>query len=250
MRSSYQSDFWRTHFYYPALAFAALAILVQLAGLDMLIADRLYALEGGQWALKEAWLTSVVIHKFGKYLSLLIALAVLTGLLQSYVTQKLRDRRRELIYLLCAAGGGSALISLIKSVSHVSCAWDFSRYGGDQPYASVFTEIVQQSGGSCFPAGHASGGYAWVALYFLGVYLQSGWRWAGMSFAIIIGLIFGISQQLRGAHFISHDLWTLGICWFFSLLMYRLILVNKPTPLRSLSRGSNDVFKQKQPAEL
>ena len=23
----------------------------------------------------------------------------------------------------------------------------------------------------------------------------------------------GIAQQLRGAHFMSHDLWTAGICW-------------------------------------
>lgn len=250
MRSSSTPDFWRAHFYYPAIAFIALATLVQLGGLDMLLADRIYALEGGQWALKEAWITSVLIHKIGKYLSLLIALLILMGLLQSYITQKLSSYRRELLYLLCSAGGGSALISAIKSVSHVSCAWDFSRYGGDQQYVSVFTEMIQQTGGSCFPAGHASGGYAWLAFYFLGVHLQSGWRWAGLGLALSLGLIFGISQQLRGAHFISHDLWTLGICWFFSLLMYRVILVSPPTSLISFARDSNDVFQQKQSAEL
>lgn len=250
MRSRCKSDFWRAHFYYPAIAFMALASLVQLGGLDMLVADRIYALEGGRWALKEAWVTSVLIHKAGKCLSLLITLAILIGLLQSYFTQKLKTYRRELTYLLCAAGGSSILIGLIKSVSHVSCAWDFSRYGGDQQYASVLTEIIQQSGGSCFPAGHASGGYAWLAFYFLAVHLQSRWRWLGLGLALTLGLIFGISQQLRGAHFISHDLWTLGICWFFSLLMYRLILIRQPTSLISFARESNDAFQQKQPAEL
>lgn len=227
MSLNQQPDFWRIHLHYPLIAFVLLALIVEVGGIDMLVADHFYALEGGQWALKEAWITSTLIHKVGKYLSLLIALIVLIALVQSYITQKLKSYRRELVYLLCAAGGGSALISVIKSISHVSCAWDFSRYGGEHEYASVFTELIHQSGGDCFPAGHASGGYAWVAFYFLGVHLRSCWRWVGLGFALSIGLIFGISQQLRGAHFISHDLWTIGICWFFSLLMYRLILANK-----------------------
>jgi len=224
-----QPGFWRTHLHYPLIAFVLLAVIVEVSGIDMLVADYFYALEGGRWALKEAWITSTIIHKVGKHLSLLIALIVLIALVQSYITQKLKLYRRELAYLLCAAGGGSALISILKSISHVSCAWDFSRYGGEHEYATVFTELIHQSGGDCFPAGHASGGYAWIAFYFLGVHLQSCWRWAGLAFALSIGLIFGISQQLRGAHFVSHDLWTVGICWFFSLLMYRLILANKPS---------------------
>ena len=36
---------------------------------------------------------------------------------------------------------------------------------------------------------------------------------------------FGGIQQLRGAHFLSHDLWTLGICWLVAVvccpLLYR-----------------------------
>ncbi len=226
MATHSQQLFWRNHFYYPLAAFILLALLVELTGIDLLVADYLYAWEGGSWTLKEAWLTSTLIHKVGKHLSLLIALLLLVALLQSYVTQKLQLWRRELVYLLCAAGGSSALIGLLKSLNHASCAWDFSRYGGKTEYATVFHELLHGSGADCFPAGHASGGYAWVALYFLGVHLQSRWRWAGLAFALSVGLIFGISQQLRGAHFISHDLWTLGICWFFSLLVYKLMLAN------------------------
>ena len=39
------------------------------------------------------------------------------------------------------------------------------------------------------------------------------WRWLGLVTGLSAGLLFGISQQLRGAHFVSHDIWTLGICW-------------------------------------
>jgi membrane-associated PAP2 superfamily phosphatase len=31
--------------------------------------------------------------------------------------------------------------------------------------------------------------------------------------ASTVGLILGFSQQMRGAHFMSHTLWTAWLCW-------------------------------------
>ena len=217
--------FWRNHLYIPLGIFVLAAVTFDLGDVDLWLADKLYALEGGTWALKNAWITSTIIHQLGKKLSLLIAAIILTALIFSYISKYLHQYRRELLYLLFAAGGGSVLISILKSISHVSCAWDFSRYGGTENYTGVYTQILNMSGDNCFPAGHASGGYAWLAFYFLGAYKQSTWRWAGLSFARGVGLVFGISQQLRGAHFITHDLWTLAICWFFSLFVFKLMLL-------------------------
>lgn len=219
--------FWRNHLQIPLALFVLFALIIELGGVDMWLADKFYAWEGGTWALKNAWLTSTIIHNVGKHLSLLIALVILLAFISTYFTQRLHHYRRELLYLLIAAGGGSVLISILKDISHVSCAWDFSRYGGTDEYATVFTQLLERSGDNCFPAGHASGGYAWLAFYFLGIHLNSKWRWAGLGFSCGVGLIFGFSQQLRGAHFISHDLWTLGICWFFSLLIFKLMLAGK-----------------------
>ena len=46
-----------------------------------------------------------------------------------------------------------------------------------------------------------------------------------MASALVIGLVFGIAQQLRGAHFLSHDLWALMVCWLVALSLHRLMLV-------------------------
>jgi len=227
MTTNLSPTFWRNHLQIPFALFVILALSIELGGVDMWLADKFYAWEGGTWALKNAWLTSAIIHNAGKHLSLLIALFILLAFISTYFSQRFRQYRRELLYLLLAAGGGSLLISILKDITHVSCAWDFSRYGGDREYATVFIQMLQRKGHNCFPAGHASGGYAWLAFYFLGIHLNSKWRWAGLALACTVGLIFGISQQLRGAHFISHDLWTLGICWFFSLFVFKLMLVDK-----------------------
>ena len=220
--------FWRYHLVLPLVCFTVLAIAFEWGGIDRLIADAIFQLEGGRWALRSHFITSTIIHKTGKHLSLLIALTVLIGFALSFLKPRFRDWRRPAIYLLVAAGGGSGLISLLKSVTHISCPWDFSPYGGERDYVSVFHELFTRTGEDCFPAGHASGGYAWLALYFVGLHLNSRKRWLGLAIPLGVGIVFGISQQLRGAHFISHDLWTLGICWFFSLACYLLILNRQP----------------------
>lgn len=219
--------FWHIHLTTPLIALIALSIILEASGADIRLADKIYAWEGGSWALKNAWITKTVIHQTGRNLSLFLALIVIAGLITTFISTKVRKYRRELVYLLCAAGGSSILISLLKEITHVSCPWDFDRYGGEIPYESVLSQIIHASGEGCFPAGHASGGYAWLALYFLGTYKNSNLRWIGLTFALCVGIVFGFSQQLRGAHFISHDLWTLGICWLFSLLLFKLMLIGK-----------------------
>ena len=39
---------------------------------------------------------------------------------------------------------------------------------------------------------------------------------------MVIGFTFALGQQARGAHFISHDLWTLSLCWFGALGLFLL----------------------------
>ena len=43
---------------------------------------------------------------------------------------------------------------------------------------------------------------------------------AGLALGIIVGLLFGLAQQSRGAHFLSHDLWSGMIAWIVPLTVY------------------------------
>jgi membrane-associated PAP2 superfamily phosphatase len=76
--------------------------------------------------------------------------------------------------------------------------------------------------GHCFPAGHASTGFAFVAGYFGLVKrlptLARRWLWA----AVVGGAVLGVAQQLRGAHFMSHTLWTAWLCWLVGAVFWRI----------------------------
>jgi len=77
-------------------------------------------------------------------------------------------------------------------------------------------------GGHCFPSGHASGGFALLALYFAAYPHVTKNAWRFLLPGILLGTSFGLAQQLRGAHFLSHDVWTAFLCWFMSLLIFSL----------------------------
>lgn len=57
-------------------------------------------------------------------------------------------------------------------------------------------------------------------LYFFTLMVRPAWRWMALAASLMIGAIFGWTQQVRGAHFLSHDLWTLLICWVVALGLF------------------------------
>lgn len=205
-------------------ALVFISVLIEITGVDQALADLIYQWEGHQWHFKNEWITAVLIHKGGKYFSIAMLLAVVILLLLSYISPVLAAWKYRLQYLLTATISGSLIVSVGKVITNISCPWDFSRYGGTQEYLPLIEQLWVRNGSQCFPAGHASAGFAWVALYFVGLYSKSFWRWPALFFALSLGIVFGISQQLRGAHFLSHDLWSFGICWMVSFICYEVML--------------------------
>ncbi len=201
------------------LALASL-LLIGLNG-DQWLADALFRLEGGRWTLRHAWATEQLLHRGGRLLSGLAWLAVVLLWLQACLQPAGVALRRPLLYLWLAVALGSGAVSAAKQLTGVHCPWELARYGGAYGFTGLFDAGSAGSPrGTCFPAGHASAGYAWVALYFAALLHRPRWRRHGLAIGLVAGLVFGIAQQLRGAHFLSHDLWSLATCWLASLALF------------------------------
>ncbi|MCB1664709.1 MAG: phosphatase PAP2 family protein [Pseudomonadales bacterium] len=205
----------------PTLIFVVLALALAITDGDLWWGDLLYRLEGGSWALRGSWITNDLIHDRGRNLVALMALTLFLGILLSFSMQKFRSWRRPLLYLLCSALISAAIVGLLKDTTGMDCPWDLDRYGGDKAYVSLLgTRPEGQEPGRCFPAGHASGAYCWLGLFFLALRYRPSWRYGVLAAVVALGLTFGVAQQLRGAHFVSHDLWTVYICWMSAALCY------------------------------
>lgn len=148
--------------------------------------------------LKDAWLLAVPGHTGLKWLAVGFWLFCLAwgGSL-----------RRGALYMAVIA----AAVSLLKYYSPVSCPWDLVEYGGRNPAT-----------GRCLPAAHPLTGFALFGLYLA---LRDGnpraARYA-LAAGWIIGLAAGAIQIARGAHFLSHVLWTAWVAWGVTVALAEL----------------------------
>jgi membrane-associated PAP2 superfamily phosphatase len=202
-------------------------VLLGLGG-DRWIAGHLYLWEGGGWALKDGFITRTLVHEGGKRLSALAWLCVVAAAAVAWRRPAWRAWRGPLLYLALAVLLSTSIVAWMKSWTHVDCPWDLVGFGGTRSYHDLLAALPPHAPpGRCFPAGHASAGYAWLALFFFFERTHPAWRWRGLAVGLGAGLVFGISQQLRGAHFVSHDAWTLTICWLVALLLHQAMFVRE-----------------------
>ena len=216
----------------PLAAFAAANfVLLQLGG-DRWIAGYLYLWEGGRWTLQDSLVANTLVHDAGKAASTLAWLGVVACVAFAWRRPILRAWRQPLLYLALSVLVSTSLVAWMKSWTHVDCPWDLVGFGGTRSYHALLAALPPRAPtGHCFPAGHASAGYAWLALFFFFGQTRPALRWRGLATGLAAGLVFGIAQQLRGAHFASHDVWTLMICWSVALLLHRAMFARARPPM-------------------
>ncbi|MDO6593535.1 phosphatase PAP2 family protein [Neptuniibacter sp. 1_MG-2023] len=222
------NHFWYKHLGLPLLCSILLFSAIAYWQLDISLANYVYILEGRQWLYKDHWFFSTVLHTDARNLMISLLLIVFISLISSFFVPQLLPFRKAIVYLLLSTTLSALLITTGKHFSQIDCPWDLVNYGGKLPFISYFHARPEwMPDAQCFPAGHASAGYAWFGLYFLALKYCPQWKWLILGGILCLGLLFGAVQQLRGAHFISHDLATLTICWLTALLLYPLFFSGK-----------------------
>ena len=131
--------------------------------------------------------------------------------------------RSQRVWMVTAVLASLVLVVAIKAMSRTSCPWDLAEFGGSAAYVSHWAWGVKDGGdGRCFPGGHASTAFAFLAL---AVWLRdvSGTASNRVYLAVLIlGFTLGWVQQARGAHYLSHTLWTGWICWTVAVTLHSL----------------------------
>ena len=81
------------------------------------------------------------------------------------------NNKNALLVVLLSCVLVPLFIGYLKSVTNIPCPTDLEHYGGSYPYVTMLSDYpstFQQSGSiKCYPAGHASGGFALMSLFFL-----------------------------------------------------------------------------------
>lgn len=197
------------------LGWTLLALWLLLAwdasGLDLPLA-RLSGDAAG-FALREHWFLVQVMHEGGKALSWLLVVGLLLAIWWPPGPLRVLGTG-ERVQLALTPIVAVLLVVLIKHGSRSSCPWDASEFGGVARHVSHWALGVYDGGpGRCFPAGHAAAAFAFVGGYFALRNRLPTLARVWLFCALALGLVLGLGQQLRGAHYMSHTLWTGWLCW-------------------------------------
>lgn len=223
------------------LGLIALTLLWDMTGLDMAFMRFIGTPQG--FPLKDHWLLSRVLHDGLRHAMTAAWVLLCAWALWPRLALSRRERGTVVLLVVLSLIG----VNLVKNHSLTSCPWDLRAFGGSARWVSHWAWGMADGGpGRCFPGGHASSGFAFLALCLpwldapAGVQRRRvvGWRW--LAAVLFVGLLAGAVQTLRGAHFPSHTLWTLLICATVSVTGWRIVLpsLDAKEPSRNMQADS------------
>lgn len=171
------------------------------------------------------WLEDI-LHDRAKQAVIVLGVLAVVGFVLSLLPTALRPWRRQLGYLVLALGLSTAVVSPLKTLTGMHCPWSLSEFGGQEQFTPLLSERTPTANpGRCWPGGHAAAGFSLLALFF--AFRDCRPRIA-LAVALALGSLFSLGRMLQGAHFLSHNLWTLLLDWVICVLTYRLLLYRNP----------------------
>ena len=171
----------------------------------------------GEFYLKNNFYLKILNHQYVKYVLIAVYLSFLGIVIASFKDQTLRKRRWQYGYFLILVIITTSTIGFLKSQSDHACPWDMIIQEQNS-----YSWVLNKVNGHCFPGGHASTGFALLAGYFV-FRDQDRKRALFYLFAgLIMGFAMGWAQMMRGAHFLSHNLWTGWVTWAINVFAYAI----------------------------
>lgn len=181
----------------------------EAAGLDLPLQRLVGGSQGFAWS--GAWFTRTLLHDGGRWLA---GAALLYALLAWARPPRGGPSRARWGLAVASTLACLVLVPGLKRFSQTSCPWNLAEFGGTVPHVPHWLLGVADGGpGHCFPSGHAVSAFAFFSLYFAWRSHHPGRARAWLAAVLGFGALFAWAQYARGAHFVSHSLWSAWLCW-------------------------------------
>lgn len=176
---------------------------------------RPYMTSEGGFYLKDNWYLATLGHQYVKWVLIFSLLLVFGRWIVALKQPSKTNEGWRYGYLFLMLLLPALIIGVLKAHSEHACPWAMI-----VPHTGYFLWKFDVQAGHCFPGGHSAAGFSLMAGYF--VYRMSHGRLAYcyLISGLLLGMMMGWAQMMRGAHFLSHNLWTAWIVWTLNVLVY------------------------------
>lgn len=195
-----------------------------LSGVDIWVQRHFYNPLTHQWIIDaNNEVLKFIFYDGIKRLLIVIALLFLLGLMLGWKKQWMRSYRRGLIIVVLSSIFVPLGVGSLKAVTNIPCPKNLDIFDGTYPHTCVWEKYNRKDcyveKQKCWPAGHASGGFALLSLIFLFHSRKN--KIVAASVAMVIGWSMGSYKMLIGDHFLSHTTITMILAWLLILLIVR-----------------------------
>ena len=222
-----------------ALMLAGVAtIWLEHSVIDLMIANWFY-LGDGRWVVdKSAVMPDLIFYTGIKRVLILLELYLLIACIYRYYQAKKqrqssqawlkpvqRFSQQELVYLVVVMLMIPTVVASLKAVTHVVCPAYLELFGGELSYLPMWQSMRAGLDAKCFPAAHASSGFALYAFAFL----PSLYRYRIRIDVVVTSLawVMGVYKMLIGDHFVSHTIVSMCLAWAICALMAVIFLKDR-----------------------
>ncbi|WP_191601100.1 phosphatase PAP2 family protein [Marinomonas algicola] len=222
---------------YTLLLLLLTMMIFETTSLDVVVQNALYNFSEKHWVLilDKTSIAHLVFYDGVKASLVLFALTILILLLFFRNKTWVKVRFTGLMVVFLSLVFIPLAVAFAKDISNVACPYQLTNYGGNVPYVVVFEAypegVKPTQAQRCFPAAHASGGFALVSLFFLARTRKG--RIQAIGCALTIGWLMGGYKMLIGHHFLSHTLVSMIFSWLMAYSIALLLNSERLTRIRS-----------------
>ncbi|MDF2367975.1 phosphatase PAP2 family protein [Sneathiella sp.] len=206
---------------YSALLLVIVLIVFEATHLDFYLSN--YFFDGKAWVINANEPTlRFLFYNLPRWLLIAYASSVLLLFILSFILKAFaKFRTRKQLFIILCAILVPLTVGVGKKITNVYCPYQLEEYGGTKPYVHPFQDSHLGNGGKCFPAGHASAGFA--LLLFIPLVRSKKQKLLALAGALTAGWVMGGYQMLNGRHFLSHTIVTMLLSWIIVCILYFLI---------------------------
>ncbi|MBC8209673.1 MAG: phosphatase PAP2 family protein [Gammaproteobacteria bacterium] len=222
------------HIIFLVLGLVGSIVLFEYSSLDVQLQQLFYDHTSRQWLVdRDNAILKLLLYDGVKLAYILFVMVLLFNVLFFRKKILVKQYQTGLLIVLLSCVLEPALVGSLKSVTNIPCPRDLTLFDGSYPHVTLLStypsSFHQEKSIQCYPAGHASGGFALMSLFFL--FRQTRNRVIGLASGFVTGWVTGAYKMLIGDHFLSHTVTTMFLAGLIILILARLLLPTTVTQL-------------------
>ncbi|NOX15271.1 MAG: phosphatase PAP2 family protein [Epsilonproteobacteria bacterium] len=197
-------------------------LFFQFTNIDILLQNHFYNFTTHKWLIdRNEPVLKFIFYDGIKKLLIIFAVSILFSLIFFRKKRVIKEYKKGLILVVFAAILIPVIVGALKDTTNTPCPKNIEYFGGVYPDIKVldsYPKTFKQKGKiKCWPAGHASGGFALFSLFFL--FKTEKNRKRALAVALFVGWSMSLYKMFIGDHFLSHSIITMEIAWLIVLIL-------------------------------